>query len=92
MRRLARITVSRELLVAALHWPAEAAVLRACETLNGDLDLVVEHRWLKPVAGGQEIPRTDPLYFAGPRCRQEQVWFVSWGQCHDELSERSEIT
>ena len=64
MTKIIRFTVSRQLLLQALHMPADAAIRRVRDDVNvlsGDLEFYVEHDSLDDVADGSVIPRKMPM-------------------------------
>lgn len=73
-KRIARIFVSKDLLLAALHLPSGTWVHEACSVGNR-IELVIEHSDLKEVAEFEDYPIVDPQLK-----RQDEVIFLGWGQ------------
>jgi hypothetical protein len=70
-KRMARVRITTDLILQALHFPAGARVL-ACygerAAYPGDIELVVEHDELPEVAEGGEAPLMKPvitIYYEG---------------------------
>ena len=64
MAKIIRFTVSRQLLLQALHIPADATIHQVRDDVNhfaGDLEFYVEHDSLDDVAEGDVIPKKIPM-------------------------------
>ena len=63
MANIVRFTVSRQLILQALHMPEGASIRQVRDDVNvfsGDLEFYVEHESLEDVVEGATIPKITP--------------------------------
>lgn len=74
--RIARVIVTKELLVQSLYLPSDTEIVEIRNSEDGrDLELIVRHKDLPEVTEGNQPPLADPQFDND----YTSVWFVGWG-------------
>jgi hypothetical protein len=78
------------LILTSLGLPADTEILSAeYDWKLESVDLTVSHPFLQEMEPGCPIPFTLPdIRQALDKDGDEFIWFVSWGDRHDEIAER----